>query len=125
MNAGLGLDTLPIHWNALFQITALITVFLVLYQIATSQKLDAMRRHDVSRLVFHLRRGSLIVMLLTMLWAVIYVHDNGWQPWPPIVLFLIAYNVQVASHVIVMRCDIAAMTTRRVRVAGQQRRDLG
>lgn len=125
MNYGLGLDTLPIHWGTLFQIAAIITVGLVLVQISTAQKLDAVRRHDVSRLVFHLRRGSLFAMLLTMIWSVIYGHENGWQPWPPIVLFLFAYDLQVVSHIFVMRCDLAALSSRRMRVAGQQRRDLG
>jgi len=107
------IDALPVHWGFLFQLTAFATVFLVLYQIATSQTLDRLRRHELSRTVFHARRTSLIVMLLALLWAVVYAHGNGWQPWPPIVLFLLAYDVEVITHVIVMRCDIARLAAQR------------
>ncbi len=107
------IDALPIHWGFVFQITTLGTVFLVLYQIATAKTLDRLRRHDLSRAVFHARRTSLIVMLLALLWSVVYAHGNGWQPWPPIVLFLLAYDVQVITHVIVMRCDITRLVSQR------------
>jgi len=106
MMISIDIDLLPVHWGFLFHLAVLAAVIIVLLQIQTARLLDEMRRHDVKDAVFKIRSGAKFLTILALLWTAVYVYGNGWQPWPPLVLFLAAYDVQAAMSVVVMRRDV-------------------
>jgi cellobiose-specific phosphotransferase system component IIC len=105
----MSLDDLPIHWGAAFQVLSIATIFLMLWEADTAKRLDHMRWNGAIPLLFQVRRATMMLKALTLCWAVIYSHSRGWQPWPPIVAFLVAFAIYVVVNTLVMRADMAKM----------------
>jgi hypothetical protein len=96
-----------ISWSLLFQLLVIAAVFLVLVQIWVSDCLDRVRRHQTQRLLFRARRAAMFLLLLSLIGAVIYGRKNGWDPWPPVVIFMFLFNVYIITQILVMRDDLA------------------
>lgn len=90
------------------------TILFVLMQIATADFLDRLR-HQNFGWWFHMRRGSQFLKLLALCWTVVYSERLGWEPWPPIVFFLFAFDVHVVFQTLIMRNDIRKIEARRAR----------
>lgn len=104
------LDQLPIHWGILFEIFVSASVFLVLWQIKLAQSLDLYRFNgEANGWLFKVRRTAMFLKVGALCWTIIYSAQNGWQPWPPIVLFILAFDIYVVTHIMVMRKDIARL----------------
>lgn len=92
-------------WGSLFQILTLATVGLMFSQIAIAERVDKLRRNQVRDFAFRLRKGSMIGKLVMLCLCVAYGYDRGWDPWPPIVLFLVAADINIISEILVLRKD--------------------
>jgi len=103
------LDDFPIHWGMIFQVLTLVTIILILWQIDTAGEVDKLRWNESSRIIFQIRRATMFLEAIALIWAVIYGHNRGWQPWPPLVAFLFALDLNIASHIMVMRADIVRL----------------
>ena len=108
------LDSLPIHWAFLFQTLTIITVFLIMWQIHTAYELDKLRWNGVSErgIFFHFRRLTMFLKALALCWIVIYGDTRSWQPWPPFVAFLFAFDLNIIGQIMVMRQDIERVRKR-------------
>jgi hypothetical protein len=120
----MSLDTLPIHWNAVFQILSFVAIILMLWEADTAKRLDHMRWNGEVPMLFNLRRGAMMLKSLALCWTVIYSFNRGWQPWPPIVAFLVAFMIYVIVNTLVMRADMAKLKTE-TRQQQNQRRSSG
>lgn len=96
-----------VPWGLILQALVFISIVVVLLQIKTADTLDGMRRHAPQQHVFFsIRRAAMFIKLLSLCWAVIYGYDHGWQPWPPFVLFLMAFNVHAVMYMLILKHDI-------------------
>jgi hypothetical protein len=96
-----------IHWGALFDIFVAITIFIVLWQIKLAQSIDIRRFNgEAETPLFKLRRAAMFLKVGALCWTVIYSAQNDWQPWPPIVVFIAAFDVYVITAILVMRKDL-------------------
>lgn len=50
---------------------------------------------------YHLRRVSLMILALAMLWALSYSLNRGWQPWVPYLMMLFGIDLFLLSAIIV------------------------
>ena len=96
----------PIHWTIVFQVLVITAIFLVAAQIKMADIVDHLRHHDTDRWLFRVRKGLTFAKLLALCWTVEYSYTRGWQPWPPISMFLLAFNLRVVSELFVMKADI-------------------
>jgi hypothetical protein len=105
------IDTvLPVPvWNFLFQMLTVCASCLVLWQIDTARKLDNVRHNGKLKTIFIIRRVGMFLKLLTMMWIVIYAHEMDWQIWPPMIAFMVAFNIYVVSEVLILRDDLKSM----------------
>lgn len=100
------LDTLPVNWNFVFQMTCVISIGVILWNIKQSDILDQLRHPEqVKGLLFTVRRGSKFVMALGLCWLVIYAHERAWTAWPPFIIFLLSFDVLQITHILVMKQD--------------------
>jgi hypothetical protein len=102
----MNLDDLPIHWGFAFQLLSFVAIFLMLWEADTAKRLDHVRWNGEVPLLFKVRRAAMMLKALALCWAVIYSHNRGWQPWPPIVAFLVAFCCYVIVNTLVMRADM-------------------
>jgi hypothetical protein len=96
--------------SLIFHLLSIITIFLVLYQISIADRLDILRRHQQD-VWFHVRRGTMFLKLLSLCWMVGYSYTRGWEPWPPIIAFLAAFDIHVGFQISLMRHDLWQMRT--------------
>jgi hypothetical protein len=89
------------HW------LVIIAVFLVAAEIKIADCLDKLRRHLTHRFLFRMRRTAMFLNLLSLCWAAGYSYSLGWDPWPPFIAFLLAYDAYVGAQILVMRDDLA------------------
>lgn len=102
----MSIDNLPVNWNFVFQMTCMISICVILWNVKASDVLDELRHPDqINGLLFRLRRGAKFAMALGLCWLVIYAHERAWSAWPPFVVFLLAFDVLQITHVLVMRDD--------------------
>lgn len=95
-----------VEWNLIFQITCVISIFVILWNVKWSDQLDHLRHPDkVKTPLFVIRRTSKFVMALALCWIVIYAHERAWVAWPPFIVFLLAFDTLQITHVLVMRLD--------------------
>lgn len=100
------LDSLSNHLGFAFQVLVFASIFLVFWQIDVAKKLDDLRNNETDRLAFRMRRDAMFAKLMALCWTVIYSAVREWQPWPPIVLFLAAFDWYIIANIMVMRDDI-------------------
>jgi predicted MFS family arabinose efflux permease len=101
------IDALPMPWNFVFQVVCVISITVILWQIKCADMLDHMRHpSEENGVLFAIRRSAKFVMALTLCWVVIYAHQRAWTVWPPIIIFLLAFDVHSITHILVMREDI-------------------
>jgi cell division protein FtsW (lipid II flippase) len=103
------IDEIPIRWGILLPIVVLISVGVLMVHIKTAQDLDRRRRNPTKSASFSVRNGSMWAQMLALCWTVVYGHSQGWEPWPPVVVFLAAYDVHLISQIAIMRADIARL----------------
>lgn len=94
-----------ITWGGAFQILTLLTIVLMFDQIATAERVDKLRRNAIHDWPFLLRKGSMILKLIVLCLTVAYGYKHGWEPWPPMVWFLLAADLNIASEIVVLRGD--------------------
>lgn len=103
----INIDLLPVQWNFIFQMTCIISVAVIFVQVKSADELDHIRHpHEETGLLFTIRRAAKFVMALTLCWAVVYAHERAWMVWPPLIAFLLAFDVHAITHILVMREDI-------------------
>jgi hypothetical protein len=100
------IDSSPLHWTLIFHLSVIAAVVLVLWQIKTADILNAIRWNGTNGWLLTARRLTMFAKLAGLLWAVIYSQALGWQPWPPIVAFVIAFDAHTALDIYLMSEDI-------------------
>lgn len=107
------------HLPFIFQVLVMAAIVLVLWQIKIGDCIDTMRypRKDGW---FRIRRFSMFLKLGSLCWAVAYGYTRRWTPWPPMVLFIAAFDVYVLAHVFIMRRDLARLE-RLTAISGRNR----
>lgn len=50
---------------------------------------------------YAIRRTALIILALSMCWAMTYSTNKGWSPWPPDVVIICAIDLLLAGSVLV------------------------
>jgi hypothetical protein len=93
------------HLHFVFQMLVTIAVVLVLWQIKLAYCIDGIR-YPKRDWLFSVRRASVFIEMIALCWGVAYGHSNGWAPWPPMLLFLVAFDVSVAAQIFIMRRDL-------------------
>jgi cytochrome bd-type quinol oxidase subunit 2 len=106
------IDELPVRWGILLPIVVMISIGVLMIHIKTAQELDRRRRNPTRSTAFTVRGTSMWAQMLTLCWMVVYGHSQGWEPWPPFVVFLAAYDVHLVSQIVIMRADLASMPLR-------------
>ena len=104
----ISIDT--IDWTALFQISLIAGMILVVFQLHTAEKLEALipyREAKHGALGF-LRRVSMLFKGLAMAWCADYGHNHGWMPWPPVVALVLALDFYILVRILIMYQDIRA-----------------
>ena len=91
------------HLGFIFQVLVLVSIVIVLLQLKYMDAMDRIRRNE--GWVFCLRRAFIFGKLIALCWAVIYAHNMGWQPWPPFIAFLVAFDAKVIMEILVLRGD--------------------
>jgi hypothetical protein len=99
------LESLPIHWGFLFQLLVLFSIVVILLQIKYVDAIDKIRHSTEQKWIFQLRRAFMFGQLLALIWMVIYGHNKGWQPWPPLAVFLILFDARIISEILILRID--------------------
>lgn len=96
------------HLHFIFQMLVAAAIVLVLWHIKVADCLDRVRfpRKD---LWFRIRRASMFVTLGALCWGVVYGYSNRWTPWPPVIVFLAAFDVSVLMQIFIMRRDLARL----------------
>lgn len=103
----MNIDAIPVNWTALFQVASLVSIALIMVQVKMADILDHMRHpREESGILFRIRRWSMWAKALALCWSVIYGHEHAWMPWPPLISFLIAFDVYVITHIFVLNDDI-------------------
>jgi uncharacterized integral membrane protein len=52
-----------------------------------------------------------------LIWMVEYSHAHGWTPWPPIIIFLLAFDAYVLTQTLIMKADIVRIKERQRNIA--------
>lgn len=99
----------PMHWAFLLQALTLLSIASIMLHIKTAEALDTRRRNPTNAPAFSVRSLSMWVQMGVLCWTVSYGHANGWDPWPPFVVFLAAYDAHVISQIVIMRADLARL----------------
>lgn len=94
-----------IPWGTLFAVLTIVTVGLVFWQLAMVQAVDKLRKHQTDDFPFRLRKASMLMKLVALCFTVAYGFEMGWDPWPPIVFFLVAADLNIISEILVLRKD--------------------
>ena len=106
------------HLHFVFQMLVATAVGLVLWQVKLADCIDGIR-HKRDWL-FWVRRTSVFIMLGALCLSVVYGHSNRWDPWPPILLFLAAFDVYLLAQIVIMRRDLRRLE-RLAAITGRQR----
>lgn len=96
------------HLHFTFQALVIAAIFLVLWQIKVADCLDGMR-YSSKDWWFRIRRGSMFIKLGALCWGVVYGYSNHWTPWPPVILFIAAFDVCVLAQVKIMKRDLVRL----------------
>lgn len=99
-----------INWNVLLQFTVICGVVLTVFRMQTAEQLEKI----VGCVEHHgswgqLRRVTQSLLALSLLWCVSYGYERGWQPWPPMVIFILCYDLSTIVGIAIMRQDIKAI----------------
>lgn len=99
-----------------FIIAAFIGAFsaLMIMQIKTQEDLQ---RPDVPGWFSWMRRFSWFLVAMMLFWCVGYAHTRSWQPWPPVVLLVIALDFNWVIRIVSfhMRPHVGHHSIRRMR----------
>ena len=73
--------------------------------LATLYIMQRMTQEDeasplVSITVTNLRRFSLWCETLAMFWCVLYGFDRSWDPWPPVVMLMLALDFNLVMRIV-------------------------
>lgn len=112
------IDSVSGHMNFIFQILVVASIVLIMVQIKTFETADYMRWGIHARWEFTLRKAALFMKMLVLTAIVIYADIKEWPIWPPFVAFLMAFDLYVVSHIVIMRNDIKRMDVLR-QISGQ------
>lgn len=110
------------HLHFIFQTLVVIAIGLVLWQIKVADCLDGLR-HSSKDWWFQIRRVAMFLMLGALCWGVVYGHSTGWTPWPPMLLFIAAFDVCVLAQVCIMKRDLVRLE-RLASISGKSRVNL-
>lgn len=94
--------------DLLFQSLVGGAIVLVLWQIKVADHLDALRSNSKGGW-FWWRRTAMFLKLVALCWTVVYSYENHWEPWPPITIFLAAFDFHVLTQICIMRRDLVRL----------------
>lgn len=86
-----------------FEALVIGSVFLVLFQIQTADCVDKLRQNDTRALPFRMRRVGAIVEIVALCFTASYSY--GWEPWPPLIALIVAFDVRVIAQIMVLTID--------------------
>jgi hypothetical protein len=108
------IDSMPVAWGSLLQVMTIMTIVVVIVHIKTAETLDRIRRHQTGDMMFRARKFLMVIKLVVLCWMVVYGHRRGGEPWPPFVVFLMAYDATLISQIMIMRADVARAHNQRM-----------
>lgn len=94
------------YWTSLMQVMIIISLVLLVFQMQAAERMDEASPLGAHGTWSKVLRISYILLALTMLWCVSYGYDRDWQPWPPFVVFLMVWNLNLLAKVVILRQDI-------------------
>jgi hypothetical protein len=97
------------HVNFVFQFLTFGTIILLMAQVKTADAVDKRRGHREDWL-FRARRWAMLGKGLALCVMVIYSHQRGWEPWPPVIGLLAALDAYLACEITIMRRDLLTLT---------------
>lgn len=67
--------------------------------------------------VVHLRRASILLIALSLLWTLTFAYDKTWEPWPPYLAVVGSFDIylvlSIASAIIRRRvCAVCPVLTK-------------
>jgi hypothetical protein len=101
------------HINFVFQFLTFGTILLLMVQVKIADSVDRARGHRDDWL-FRIRRFAMLGKGLALCIMVIYSHERGWEPWPPVIGLLAALDAYIASEIMIMRRDLSGRNGRSV-----------
>ena len=110
------------HLQFVFQMLVLISIGLILWQADTASKVDRLRYNDAGSRLFKFRRAAMFLKALSLVWMVTYSYNKSWEPWVPFIFFLLALDMYVIAHTLIMRAELARLrraTSERVTAYGR------
>ena len=96
------------HLHFIFQLFVMAAIVLVLWQIKVADCVDRLR-YPQKDSWFRIRRAAMFIKIGALCWGVVYGYSNRWTPWPPMVLFLAAFDVGVLMQIFIMRRDLVRL----------------
>jgi hypothetical protein len=112
-----------VNWALLLEVFVIAGVMLTIFRMQTAEQLERIVGCDNHHGVWGLmRRSSSALTALAMLWCAIYGLERDWQPWPPIVLLIVAVDFHALVSIMIMRQDIQAQRAGTRRILWRQRR---
>lgn len=95
-----------INWVATFYAFCIIGVVLMAFHMQLSENYERSLGRDNKHGPWGLlRRVSMTLQMLTMLWCASYGYEAGWRPWPPFVCFIAAVDLHILVRIIMLRTD--------------------
>lgn len=101
------INFLSFHLSFILQALTVLTIGLVLYQIKVADELDQIRWGNDSKsfLLIEARRTVMIFKVAALIWIVVYTDNQHWQPWPPFIAFIAAFDLYVLVNLLILRKD--------------------
>lgn len=97
------------NWTAIMQVVVLIGVMLSIFRMQTAEQLEEIVGCNAHHgFLGTARRLGHFLTAIVLLWCAIYGYERGWQPWPPMVVFVIVFDFATLVGIAIMRQDIHA-----------------
>jgi hypothetical protein len=111
------IDNLPIRWAFVFHVSVIFAVVLTLWQVKSADIVNEMRWNGTSKWLLNARRITILLKAAALVWTVEYSYANNWMPWPPIVAFIIAFDIYVGLDIFLMHRDAVRLKQRQSSVS--------
>lgn len=98
-----------IDWAIVMQVAVLSGALLSVFRMQTAEKLERIVGCNAHHGTWGvLRRASMTLLALGMLWCVMWGYERGWQPWPPFAIVMILFDFNAIVAIVIMMQDIKA-----------------
>ncbi len=90
-----------LHLQTAHMLVSLLGAFMALYVMQLWSRGEI--TPDINPVISQLRRASLMILALALLWSVSYANDKNWDPWPADFLTNVALDMILGATIIAVR----------------------